>query len=88
MTAYTQDDVDRIVLDYLASRGGGDEPARDDDLFETGRVNSLFAIQMMSFLEHRFGIEVDVDDLDLRNFATIAKITEFVRRKQLAADPA
>ncbi|MER6049954.1 phosphopantetheine-binding protein [Streptomyces sp. NPDC001793] len=88
MTQHNTAEIDRIVLDYLASHGTTPEPAREEDLFETGRVNSLFAIQLMSFLESRFGVEVDVDDLNLRNFASIAKITDFVQRKQLEADPA
>ncbi|CAM5723933.1 hypothetical protein SANTM175S_01918 [Streptomyces antimycoticus] len=41
----------------------------------------------MSFLEKTFEVDVDVDDLDLRNFASIAKITDFVQRKQLEANP-
>jgi acyl carrier protein len=88
MTVQQPDEIDRVVLDYLMSRDSSPAPEREEDLFETGRVNSLFAIQLMSFLEGSFAIEVDVDDLDLRNFASIAKITDFVRRKQLAAHPA
>ncbi|CAM5724214.1 phosphopantetheine-binding protein [Streptomyces antimycoticus] len=88
MTQLTTEDIDRTLLQYLASHSTDTEPTRDEDLFETGRVNSLFAIQLMSFLEKTFEVDVDVDDLDLRNFASIAKITDFVQRKQLEANPA
>jgi methoxymalonate biosynthesis acyl carrier protein len=88
MTTQEQGEIDRVVLDYLTSRSPGPAPARDEDLFQSGRVNSLFAIQLMSFLERGFGIEVDVDDLQLANFASVARITDFVQRKQRTADTA
>ncbi|MEU4205501.1 phosphopantetheine-binding protein [Streptomyces sp. NPDC039022] len=88
MTAQQQTDIDRTVMDFLATRAPGPAPERDEDLFQSGRVNSLFALQLMSFLERAFTIELDVDDLDLSNFASIARITDFVQRKQLASDPA
>jgi len=84
----TTDEIDAAVLEYLAAHDTGPAPERDDDLFRTGRVNSLFAIQLMGFLESTFAIELDVDDLDLKHFASIAAITEFVRRKQRAAEHA
>jgi acyl carrier protein len=33
----------------------------DDNLFEAGLVNSLFAVQLMTFLEATFGIEVGTE---------------------------
>src|SRR5258706_7432136 len=40
----------------------------DDDLFETGIVNSLFAVQLATFIEKTFAIEVGMEDLDIENF--------------------
>src|SRR5690606_13336024 len=37
----------------------------DLDLFETGLVNSLFAVQLVTFIEKTFAIEVGMDDLDM-----------------------
>ncbi|MDI5968587.1 phosphopantetheine-binding protein [Streptomyces sp. SL13] len=83
MSVHTTEEIDRVVLEFLATRDNGPAPERDDDLFQSGRVNSLFAIQLMSFIERAFDIEVDVEDLSLTNFASIAKITGFVQSKQL-----
>ncbi|MFI5799470.1 acyl carrier protein [Streptomyces sp. NPDC051677] len=85
MTARTTNEIDDVVREFLATRDTSPAPGRDEDLFQSGRVNSLFAIQLMSFVERTFEIEVDVDDLNLANFASIAKITDFVQRKQLEA---
>lgn len=53
----------------------------DADLFESGIVNSLFAVQLMTFIERTFGIEVGMDDLDMENFKSLNATTAFVLRK-------
>lgn len=60
--------------------------AGDDDLFESGIVNSLFAVQLMTFIEKSFAIEVGPDDLEIANFKSIEASAGFVLRKQ--AQPA
>ncbi len=54
----------------------------DDNLFESGIVNSLFAVELMTFLEKTFGIEVGPDDLDIANFQSIESSAGFVTRKK------
>ena len=58
-------------------------PQLDDDanLFESGIVNSLFAVQLMTFIEKQFSIEVGMDDLDIENFKSLNATTAFVLRK-------
>jgi methoxymalonate biosynthesis acyl carrier protein len=53
----------------------------DDNLFETGIVNSLFAVQLMTFVEKTFAIEVEMDDLDIENFKSLNATAAFVMRK-------
>ena len=56
-----------------------------DDMFALGFVNSLFAMQLVTFVETQFGIEIDSDDLEMENFRSIQAITQLVERKQPAA---
>ena len=56
--------------------------ADDENLFESGIVNSLFAVQLMTFIEKTFGIEVGMDDLEIANFKSIEASAGFVIRKQ------
>jgi acyl carrier protein len=74
--------IDQAVIDFLAQYSPGPVPGLDEDLFATGRVNSLFALRLLTFLEKNFQIALTPKDLDLRNFATVSKITSFVLRKQ------
>jgi methoxymalonate biosynthesis acyl carrier protein len=53
----------------------------DDNLFESGIVNSLFAVQLMTFIEKTFAIEVEMDDLDIDNFKSLNATTAFVVKK-------
>ena len=57
----------------------------DEDVFEAGFGNSMFAMQLVGFLEAEYGIEIDSDDLDIANFSTIARIAALVERKRAGA---
>jgi len=59
----------------------------DDNLFELGIVNSLFAIQLMTFIEKTFSLEVEMDDLDIENFKSINAATRFVMKKRKVETP-
>jgi acyl carrier protein len=59
----------------------------DDDIFELGIVDSLFALQLVVFVESEFSIVAEREDLDVRNFCSIAALTAFVDGKLgLSAD--
>jgi len=59
----------------------GEPLGLDDDYFELGLVNSLFALELIKFVEHRFGITIEVADLDLDHFRTINRLSDFVAAK-------
>jgi methoxymalonate biosynthesis acyl carrier protein len=54
----------------------------DDDIFAIGQANSLFAVQLVMFVESRFGISIDNEDLEIDNFRSIKAISEFIVRKR------
>jgi methoxymalonate biosynthesis acyl carrier protein len=64
----------------------GDVPEPGEDYFANGTVNSLFALQLVAFIEGRFGLVVEPEDLDLANFRTITAIASFVEAKWAAGD--
>ena len=53
----------------------------EDNLFESGLINSLFAVQLMTFIEKTFAIEVGMEDLDIENFKSVNAAAAFVVRK-------
>ena len=52
----------------------------DEDLFKKGYVNSLFALQLVMFLESTFKIKIKNKDIKEENFRTINNICETVSR--------
>ena len=58
------------------------QPVRDDDdIFELGIVNSLFAMQLVMFVESEFSIVAERKDLEISNFCSIAALVAFVETK-------
>ncbi|MEH1798878.1 acyl carrier protein [Nostoc sp.] len=53
----------------------------DEDIFALGFVNSMFAMQLVLFIEQAFQINIDNEDLELDNFRTINSMTRLVERK-------
>jgi acyl carrier protein len=53
----------------------------DLDLFTSGMLNSLFAMQLVLFVEKEFALAVANEDLDYANFKSINAISEFVGQK-------
>jgi len=72
-----KDTVKRFILSSISIAKLDD----DDNLFESGIVNSLFAVQLMTFIERTFAIEVGMDDLDIENFKSPNATTAFVLQK-------
>jgi len=54
----------------------------EDKIFELGFVDSLFALQLVNFVEGEFKISVDNEDLDLENFSSINAIVAFIEKKR------
>jgi len=53
----------------------------DTDIFGGGLVNSLFAMQLIAFLEKEFAITIENRDLKLDNFRTVNAMAAFIETK-------
>jgi len=80
------DDAIRIPIRGFMSRSfDGRTVADEDDIFALGFANSLFAMQLVAFVEGHFRIDIDSDDLEIDNFRSVAAISGLVERKMTAA---
>jgi methoxymalonate biosynthesis acyl carrier protein len=73
------------IAHYLARFFRGHELKEDEDIFSLGFVNSMFAMQLVTFVEHEFGVTIENEDLELDNFRTITAISGLVGRKLAAS---
>ena len=60
----------------------------DDDIFALGFVNSLFAMQLVTWVENEFGVQIEDEDLDVENFNSITAISGLIMRKNCYAQGA
>jgi methoxymalonate biosynthesis acyl carrier protein len=73
-------DVKTRIRQYL-SKTIAEQIDDDDDIFTLGVVHSLFAIQLVQFIEKEFSITAEREDLDIKNFCSIAALSNFVVKK-------
>ena len=81
MTPPDPNPVKEAIRTFIQTSINIDGFGNDENLFESGIVNSLFAVQLMTFIERAFDIEVGTDDLDIENFKSIDATTAFVAKK-------
>jgi acyl carrier protein len=62
-------------------------PSADTDLLETGMLDSLQLVQLLLLLEQHFGFRIPIDQLELDDLRSIARIARLVVPSAAAADP-
>ena len=77
--------VKEIVRSFINSSINIDGLDDNENLFESGLINSLFAIQLTTFIERKFGIEIGMEDLNIDNFKSISATAAFVASKSLGS---
>jgi methoxymalonate biosynthesis acyl carrier protein len=73
----TREELRNFVARHLSGRKLGD----DEQIFSGGFVSSMFAMQLVLFLEKKFSISIGNEDLELDNFQTITAMAALVQRK-------
>ncbi|ASS74696.1 D-alanyl carrier protein [Tumebacillus algifaecis] len=69
------------IREFLSRHFRNDDLKDDDDIFALGFVNSLFAMQLVMFVEGEFKIRVENEDLDLDNFRSVDAIATLIAKK-------
>jgi methoxymalonate biosynthesis acyl carrier protein len=72
-----QDRIGKVFVQHLHIQ----PPSPDKDLIESGIIDSLTFVELLARLEQEFSIRIPLEDLDLDQFRSIARIGEFVRAK-------
>ncbi|EYF03730.1 acyl carrier protein [Chondromyces apiculatus] len=69
------------VREFLLRHFRGYDLQDDEDIFGLGFVNSLFAMQLITFIEGEFKLRIENEDLDVKNFQTLNAVTALIARK-------
>jgi acyl carrier protein len=67
-----------FVLDRLAPTSGRSDIADDDDLIDSGVIDSLGIFQLVAFLEETFGVAISDEEITPENFGSVTAIERLV----------
>ncbi|MER8157096.1 acyl carrier protein [Streptomyces sp. NPDC094472] len=85
--AVTAEATEQAITAFVSERVKAEVPA-DQDLFGSGLVSSMFAMELVVHLEQAFSVQILGDDLKRDNFRTIEAMTALVVRLHGAEKPA
>jgi methoxymalonate biosynthesis acyl carrier protein len=74
-------DVKNRIEEFIARFFQHVDLQDNQDIFALGFVNSLFAMQLVLFVEKEFGITIEDGELDIENFRTINAIAKLIEHK-------
>jgi acyl carrier protein len=75
-------DIAQFILSELTQGRGITEIDPSENLLSRGIVDSHGVMELVGFLEERYGIAVGDEDLSPENFESVASIEAFVGRKR------
>jgi acyl carrier protein len=75
-------DVEQFILSELSQGRGITAIDPSDNLLAKGIVDSHGVMELVAFLEGRYGIQIRDEDLTPENFESVSSIEGFVARKQ------
>lgn len=90
MTTFSRTDIEREIRAFLVNNFlfGREEMLTDNAALLGGVIDSTGAIQLVMFLQEKFGITVEDDEIAVpENFESLAKVIGFVERKIQSSVP-
>ena len=79
MTDHVRDRIRAFLAPQLAGHQLGD----NEDYFALGLVNSLFAMQLLVFVENEFDVKVGPEQMVFDNFRTVNGLVRLVHSAQV-----
>ncbi|NJM18321.1 MAG: acyl carrier protein [Richelia sp. RM1_1_1] len=74
-------EIQAKIKTFLNKFFGNHDLQPDEDIFANGLVNSMFAMQLVLFVEQEFEITIGNEDLEFEHFRTINSIANLIERK-------
>ncbi len=80
--------IESAIRDFIATQlmysNDGFHYADDTPLLREGIIDSLGVVELVEFVQTRFGVKIEQQDIRPENFDSVARLAEFVRRKTRA----
>ena len=77
-------DTEKIVLDYVNSKSKISGKSKNEqlnyDYLSSGSIDSMQMVEMIEFLESKFKIRFNSEDLQLNEFRSVGGLIEIIKR--------
>jgi acyl carrier protein len=70
-----------FIGNELVAGGGQKKFGDEEDLLESGILDSMAVVQLVSHVEEQYGIEVLAGEIVAENIGSVRRIADFIRRK-------
>jgi len=72
-----------VLTDYVRSESGYEGPLDpESDLLDAKILDSFSIVQLAMFVQERFGVELEAEDLTRANLATLSNIVALIDRRK------
>lgn len=80
-----EQDIRQFVIDNFLF-GQADTLNNDESFLESGIIDSTGVLELVGFLEQRFGLAIQDRELVPANLDSVSRVVQFVQRKQQAGE--
>jgi acyl carrier protein len=77
--------TETILMDYIKNdliRDRKSTISPDDDLLANGTIDSLGILQIVAFVDERFGLRVPDEDVTYENFKSVRALSDYLSQLQ------
>jgi len=74
------DNAKEQIIAFIKGRYPQAEISESEDTFQLGFINSLFAMELVMFVEKSFGVTIPNEELRIDNFRTANSMSDLVDR--------
>jgi acyl carrier protein len=78
-------DLRAYVIETFLFGQGGEDISRDDSLLELGIVDSTGVLEIVAYLDEKWSITVEDEELVPENFDSLGRLAAFVEKKMAQA---
>jgi methoxymalonate biosynthesis acyl carrier protein len=79
----TKQQAKQKIKSFLTEQIRHENLQDDEDIFAGGYINSMFAMQLVLFIESQLGIQLSNRDIRLDNFRTVEAMVDLIERKRV-----
>lgn len=78
-----REEVRDFIFKNFLFDDSGDSLDDNDSFLEKGIIDSTGMLELVAFLEEKFGVRIEDDELVPENLDSVAKLVDFITRKKV-----